>query len=302
MSTLRLVRGFASGLVLMSMLLVPLVSRAQYPGCTPSFPRKTAINADNLSDQPLDWLGGDIAVSTPFTAQTSIWGFSDCVLNNPGSTNRYATTQGGTGKPVANMIGLATCQNSTFNINYYYRGTSNNPLPIFTDPRPFLYQGIAVPTRLWVDDVIVVNGYLYAFLRRVASFPEIESYIGSYLARVRNPSSPINQWQIDYFILYDDPYTRDHYGFWIGLSSFYYNGYIYTYCRWLTEGGGGEFWSESPFERRRKPQPTEREQYSEQRSISLHRCPTVPCFQKWHTRGRCPADHHSKLGWVLGKV
>lgn len=161
--------------------------------CKPQFPLKDG------------WLGGDGDVSIPINAVTTLFIFSDTYV---GYKNHQSRKEPGM-KMVSNSIAVQTClPNGETDVKYFWNNMyTENPEPIFkTYTKRYIY---------WVPGAFLVNDNLYIVLEKIG--PKLGaspvnlfnfSLLGFTLAKINNPHTVPNEWEIEYIPLPDFVYPE----------------------------------------------------------------------------------------------
>ncbi len=167
---------------------VPGVSYANglSQSCLPAFPLKDG------------WLGADGDVSVPLNPTTSLFIFSDTYVGNQSQQSRKGpgTTM------VSNTAAVQTCLPDGSTAIKYYWGK------MYTDHPEPLFKSFTRRYNFWVVNAFMIKGSLYVVLQKVApgigvAPDNIFSFalLGFTLAKVSNPASPPNEWEIEYLLL-----------------------------------------------------------------------------------------------------
>lgn len=157
-------------------------------GCTPEFPLQHGIATG--------WLGADAAYSIPLPDGRDVWIFGDTLY---GEQRVVVNT---IPKMVRNSIGISTCAEGHWNLQYVIRkDTQGHPASFFEPQHP--------DTWYWALDGFVAGRDLWVTLLCVRNAPVKTAAMafetcGTDLARVENPGPDPQRWKIDYFPLVPD--------------------------------------------------------------------------------------------------
>ncbi len=170
---------------LLLFLLLPLFCTASDAGCTPSFPYKQG------------WWGADAAYSIPLPDGRVVWIFGDTLFGDK------RVVDGNDPRMVRNTIGISTCNNGQWNIDYVMRrSATGKPLDFFqARTRNYWY---------WALDGVYHDGRLYVTLLCIRNKPVTQAdplgfeTCGSDLARVGDLSTDPQDWTVEYFPLVSD--------------------------------------------------------------------------------------------------
>ncbi len=178
-------RSHLLALVLVLWAAPAFLAAATPHGCIPSFPFKEG------------WWGADAAYSIPLPDGRDIWIFGDTLYGK----KRQVT--GDAPRMVRNSIGISTCRDGKWNINYVIRkGAQGHPLDFFqASNRSYWY---------WALDGFYYQGDLWVTLLRVENTPKTNSAAfafrtaGSDIARVSGLSASPQKWKVKIFRLVPD--------------------------------------------------------------------------------------------------
>ncbi len=154
--------------------------------CMPAFPFKEG------------WLGGDGDVSVPISKTQTLFIFSDTYVGNKNQQNRSDPGL----EMVSNTVALETClPGGKTDVHYYW----NN---MYTDKPQPLFKSFTGRYRYWANSAFMYEKYLYVILQKIAHEHGADphdifgfSSPGVTLAKIRNPSAPPTQWNIELFPL-----------------------------------------------------------------------------------------------------
>ena len=154
--------------------------------CTPSFPLRAP------------WLGADAAYSIPLPDGRDVWIFGDTLYGE----KRQVT--GTVPEMVHNTLGISTCENGKWNINYAIKKDAKGNFDSFFKPQQD--NG----TYYWALDGVEHNGSLWITLLCVRNMPNSNAFAlgfeicGTDLAHVANLDKDPQQWSVSYFPLVAD--------------------------------------------------------------------------------------------------
>lgn len=178
-------------IVSLSLLLIcvaPAFAKNQpHFDCTPSFPLK----------QP--WLGADAAYSIPLQDGRDAWIFGDTLYGDKRLVN------GDDPRMVHNTIGISTCKNGIWNIDYTFHRTADGKLGN-------IFESQNKDTWYWALDGVELNRELWVTLLCVRNDPHPTSpsaalgfqICGADLAHVTNLKKTPQDWKVSYFPLVPD--------------------------------------------------------------------------------------------------
>ncbi len=166
------------------LLLVGSAASLAAEDCTPHFPFSNG------------WLGADAAYSIPLADGRSVWIFGDTLI---GDKRVVISTEP---RMVRNSLGLSTCRNGEWKIDYVIRkDKSGNPHDFFESKSPNWY---------WALDGFIQEDELWVTLLCLRSTPKLKSEAlgfetcGSDLARVTGLKSDPQDWKVEIFPLVAD--------------------------------------------------------------------------------------------------
>jgi hypothetical protein len=155
------------------------------PNCIPEFPFKDG------------WLGADAAYSIPLPDGRSVWIFGDTLYGDA------RLVEGNTPRMVRNSIGISTCTDEKWNIEYLMRKDSGGRPQDFFEAH---YKGY----WYWALDGFLYGSDLWVTLLCIRDKPSNGSpafafeTCGADLARLSGLTAPPQQWKIEYFPLVAD--------------------------------------------------------------------------------------------------
>lgn len=150
--------------------------------CVPEFPFRDG------------WIGGDGDVSVPISNTQTLFIFSDTYVGNKNHQSRLEPGM----KMVSNTVAVETCMpNGKTEAHYFWNNMyTNNPEPIF--------KSFTSRYRYWVNDAFKYGSCLYVVLQKVANKKGAApddffsfSLEGTTLAKIKNPTDPPTQWNIE---------------------------------------------------------------------------------------------------------
>ncbi|MGO8797168.1 MAG: DUF4185 domain-containing protein [Candidatus Sulfotelmatobacter sp.] len=155
--------------------------------CTPSFPLRAP------------WLGADAAYSIPLPDGRDVWIFGDTLYGDK------RLVVGDDPRMVHNSIGISTCQNGQWKIDYTIRHDAEGK---FVN----VFESQNKDTWYWALDGVYLNHELWVTLLCVRNAPNAGSpsaalgfeICGTDLAHVTNLSKTPQDWQVSYFPLVPD--------------------------------------------------------------------------------------------------
>ena len=150
-------------------------------GCLPAFPYEQG------------WMGGDAGYSIPLAPGKSLWLFGDSFVGGPSQKDRNGT------RFVRNSIAISICdQANGWRIKYYWKTKGHSTPTAFFDTKEKKHW-------YWPLDGFLYQGRLYVAVSKLKNKPNEQVFsfetVGVYLAVVTNPSTPPDQWQIEYLKL-----------------------------------------------------------------------------------------------------
>ncbi len=153
--------------------------------CTPDFPLKDG------------WLGADAAYSIPLPDGRDIWIFGDTLYG------KHRVVTNGDPRMVRNSLGISTCKNGRWHLNYVIRHDSaGNPLTYFQEQKP--------DTWYWAFDGVYYNKHLWVTLMCIRNTPKNAGNpfgfetCGTDLAKVSDLDANPQKWKVEYFPLVPD--------------------------------------------------------------------------------------------------
>jgi hypothetical protein len=155
------------------------------PQCTPTFP----LNAP--------WLGADAAYSIPLPDGRSVWIFGDTLYGDKRVVN------GKDPRMVRNSIGISSCTNEKWNLEYVIRRDDHGNMQDF-------FQAQHKDTWYWALDGFVYKDDLLVTLLciRKATSPKPDAFdfetCGADVAKVSGLNGDPQKWKVDYFPLVKD--------------------------------------------------------------------------------------------------
>jgi hypothetical protein len=169
--------------ILVFLFATSTFAASQSPACTPSFGLRAP------------WLGADAAYSIPLPDGRDVWIFGDTLYGD----KRLVT--GEEPKMVHNSLGISTCKNGTWNIDYKIkRDAQGNPDSFF---KPQNNDG----TYYWALDGVEHNHELWITLLCVRNTPNSNAFAlgfeicGTDMARMTGLNNDPQDWKITYFPL-----------------------------------------------------------------------------------------------------
>ncbi|MFZ1938694.1 MAG: DUF4185 domain-containing protein [Terracidiphilus sp.] len=177
-----------SGLLLLSVACNGALTHAAKPQCTPEFPLQHGM--------ALGWLGADAAYSVPLPDGRDVWIFGDTLYGEHRVVNNNVPAM------VRNSIGISTCQQGHWKLDYVIRKDSQgHPADFFKAQHP--------NTWYWALDGFVSGNQLWVTLLCVRNAPAQTAAMGfetcgTDLARVAWKEADPQSWKIDYFPLVQD--------------------------------------------------------------------------------------------------
>ncbi len=176
--------------------------------CSPEFPDKDG------------WLGGDSAYSIPLTPTKSIWFFGDSFIATAPSQERSDAAF------VANTIGISTCTDGKFQIDYTFGGTPTEPMDFFGP--------VSANISYWPLSSFLHEGRLFVFLQQVKRRSGAGAFdfdiVGVDLAEISNPLRPPSDWFITLRPIYHGQDLIP------GIASIKSDHYVYLYSVRHTAG------------------------------------------------------------------
>jgi hypothetical protein len=179
-------------------------------GCTPSFPLRQS------------WLGADAAYSIPLPDGRDVWIFGDTL---------YGKTREVTGddpRMVRNTIGISTCRDGKWNLDYIIRHGDNGKFLDF-------FQSHREGTWYWALDGVQNNNELWVTLLCVRNAPKDRSAMGfeicgTDMAHVTGLNGDPQKWDVTYFpLVAESAHTNP------SASALIEGNYVYIYA--LNESG-----------------------------------------------------------------
>ena len=177
--------GWALALLLVFWAVPALLAAAAPQECIPSFPFKEG------------WWGADAAYSIPLPDGRVVWIFGDTLYGK----SRHV--EGDTPRMVRNSIGISTCRDGKWNIDYVIRkGTGTHPLDFFQASNHTYWY--------WALDGFFYKGDLWVTLLRVENAPVTASAAfafrtaGADIARVSNLNASPQKWKVKILPLVPD--------------------------------------------------------------------------------------------------
>ncbi|HVA01552.1 MAG TPA: DUF4185 domain-containing protein [Terriglobia bacterium] len=162
-----------------------LFAAAAAQECIPSFPFKEG------------WWGADAAYSIPLPDGRVVWIFGDTLYG------KARHVEGDTPRMVRNSIGISTCQDGQWNIDYVIRnGAEGHPLDFFQASNHTYWY--------WALDGFFYKGDLWVTLLRVRNAPVTTSAAfafrtaGADIARVSDLSASPQKWKVNILPLVPD--------------------------------------------------------------------------------------------------
>lgn len=197
-------RKHSIGILAVAACLVGLAAPAQaQQGRAPFFGAGVTLS-DGNSQNAVYWLGGDAPHGTLISPNYSFWGFGDTFLGDPRVSGRHIANPGNSqlADVVGNTIAIGQINSSgNFYTTYFYSGSVANKKGFFPEP--------ATGYRFQVLGSYALRGKLFVFLftRYTASGSADTNgqYVGTFLARVNNPSAIPTNWSIDYIPVITTP-------------------------------------------------------------------------------------------------
>jgi Domain of unknown function (DUF4185) len=185
-------RGRKAGIVLGAALLLAAGRGAwaadKSAGCTPKFPLQHHMDAG--------WLGADAAYSIPLPDGRDLWIFGDTLYGE------HRVVQGSIPQMVRNSVGISTCENRRWQLQYTIRKNADGKPASFFTPQ---HEN----TWYWAMDGFVADNDVWVTLLCVRNAPAKTAAMafetcGTDLARIESPGADPQQWKIDYFPLVPD--------------------------------------------------------------------------------------------------
>jgi hypothetical protein len=180
-------RGIALLVFLLASYMVsPAQSQRSDDGpCSPSFPLKDG------------WRGADAAYSIPLPDGRDVWIFGDTLYGNE------RVVIGDEPRMVHNSIGISTCKNGQWNLQYTVKDGEN------ATPRSFFESTLHPNTWYWALDGVYYNKELWVTLLCVRSAPKSVAAFGfetcgTDLARISNLEADPQHWAVSYSLLVPD--------------------------------------------------------------------------------------------------
>jgi Domain of unknown function (DUF4185) len=172
--------------ILVLLFAAPLLAQAPDSVCAPSFPLRPP------------WLGADAAYSIPLPDGRDLWIFGDTLYGD----KRVVT--GEEPEMVHNSLGISTCKNGTWKLDYSIKRDSKGNFDSFFKPQQ--NNG----TYYWALDGVEHNDELWITLLCVRNVPNSNAFAlgfeicGTDLAHVTGLKSDPQNWTIAYFPLVPD--------------------------------------------------------------------------------------------------
>jgi Domain of unknown function (DUF4185) len=177
--------AYTLGAIAVFLIATAAVAAAGTQECVPSFPFKEG------------WWGADAAYSIPLPDGRVVWIFGDTLYGKA----RYVKDDNP--RMVRNSIGISTCKDGKWNINYVIRkGKGGHPRDFF-QARNHTYW-------YWALDGFTYQGDLWVTLLRVRNTPVTSSAAfafrtaGADIARVSGLNASPQKWQVKIFPLVPD--------------------------------------------------------------------------------------------------
>jgi hypothetical protein len=199
-------RRLASSPLLAALFAASLAASAVAQDRVPQFGLGVA-QPDGTGQNVILWLGGDAPHGTYIAPNYSFWGFGDTFLGDPRVSGRHIPNPGNSSLSdiVGNTIAIgqtnSSINNGNFTPYYFYSGTIANKKGFFPEPAPGY--------RFQILGSMMVGGKLFVFLftRYVApgSTDTNGQFLGTFIARVNNPTALPPNWSIDYLPVYTTP-------------------------------------------------------------------------------------------------
>lgn len=159
----------------------PAQAQGRDAACTPSFPLEQG--------KPLGWLGADAAYSIPMPDGRDVWIFGDTLYGKQRIVN------GDTPQMVRNSIGISTCVNGQWTLNYVIRrDAEGRPQDFFRARLPH--------TWYWALDGFVSGHDLWVTLLCLRNEPSAKSQAMSFatcgtdLAHIASPGPDPQKWKV----------------------------------------------------------------------------------------------------------
>jgi len=165
-------------LFLLSLFLLSTVALPSYE-CTPEFPLAEG------------WLGADAAYSIPLPDGRVIWTFGDTLYGDKRVVDE------GYPRMVHNSLGISTCKDGVWNIEYAIKNNENGKPTSFFEPKNPL-------TYYWALDGVYHNNSLWITLLCLEADPAGGlgfKTCGSDIAKVSNLDQDAQKWTVDYYPL-----------------------------------------------------------------------------------------------------
>lgn len=164
------------------------LAQAAAPPCTPNFPLQQGMAQG--------WLGADAAYSIPLRDGRDVWIFGDTLYGE------QRVVRDKTPVMVRNSIGISTCQNGRWKLDYVIRKNAEGHAADF-------FKAQHPNTWYWALDGFVSGNDLWVTLLCVRNAPAQSQAMGfatcgTDLARIASPGVDPQTWKIDYFPLVPD--------------------------------------------------------------------------------------------------